>query len=671
MDLPFDISSITEGLFGSGTDTMETNSSGQTILATVAVVLLTTKVFLPTLLDVTGLPPLVVIQRRIRPYLHYAVYGGLGAYRVINLFRNGFVRSNEESMPTARIPLLFDLTYYGLLDSLIQLLHTLRGHISAEFSNVFAPFPGLNRIVIVSIDLCGLVINDVLGIIFLRSTLAVLYTIQHTSLSELKSSSIQSAYEFAAENIPAVKKELAKEEAKTLKSIESSLKDPDRTIITSLPIEKRDDLIVDLQSRARAENQRWKAGKVSGTVYSGEQGHTELLNKVYAAYAWANPLHADVWPSVSQCEGEVISMTANLLNGGDSNVVGATSSGGTESIVLAMRSAKEYFGRKRGIDRPEIVACSTAHAGLDKACDMFGIKLIQFEADQDTFQLRPADVEKAMTRNTILVYSSAPNFPQGVIDPVAELSDLAVRYDVGLHVDSCLGGFVLPFAKKLGYDLPTFDFGCPGVTSMSCDTHKYGYASKGTSVVLFRHKELRRCAYFAYPQWTGGLYATPTIAGSRSGALLACAWASMVSLGEEGYMSRVKQIMKTTQRIAEQVASIPGLHLLGGRPKAMIVCFGSSEFNIYRVGDAMTKRGWSLNTLQRPACLHLCVTLATIPHADAFIHELKSVVAEVRKEGNDGGKESGNAAVYGLAGSLPPGPVATLLKCYTDAVLTP
>ena len=660
MDLPFDISGFSKGLIGVGS-----------VLPTFVAIVVSTRVVLPVLFKVIGLPPLVVLQRRVRPYLHYALYIGLAIYRIIIVIRSASDNGQEgRIMPSAKIPLSIDMTQHGLLDALIQLLHNIRGNMSAELSHMPDSSPSLARVLNILLRFCGIIINDILGIIFLRSTLCALYTIRHASLSELKSSFIQSAYEFAADNIPAVKKELAKEEIKMMKSIEAELKDPKRIITSSLPTEKSEHLITNLEKRAKVENEKWQQGKVSGTVYSGEQEHTELLNKVYAFYAWANPLHADIWPSVSQCEAEVISMTANLVNGGDSSVVGLTSSGGTESIVLAMRSAKEAFGRKRGIDRPEIIASSTAHAGLDKACDMFGIRLVQLEADPVTFQLRPKDVVRAMTKNTILIYSSAPNFPQGVIDPIEKLSELAVRYDIGLHVDACLGGFVLPFAKKLGYELPAFDFGCRGVTSMSCDTHKYGYASKGTSVVLFRNKELRRCAYFAYPKWTGGLYATPTIAGSRSGALLACAWASMVSLGEQGYLTRVGKIMNTTHRIAAQVASIEGLYLLGGMPKAMIVCFGSTEFNIYRVGDAMSKRGWSLNTLQRPACLHLCVTLATIPHEDKFIDELKSVVDEVRKEGN-AGNEEGNAAIYGLAGSLPPGPVATLLKCYTDAVLTP
>ena len=440
MDLPFDISSLTKGLLGKDNNAEpELPQTNLSLLFTLTAIVISTKIILPPLLKLTGLPPLVFLQRQIRPYLHYALYVGLAFYRIISLFKNDLVSTNEDVMPSTRIPLSFDLSYYGLLDGLIELLHIIRGNLSAELSSILSASPtASNRVFIPLVQLCGLITNDILGIIFLRSTLAALYSFQHTSFSDLKSSFIQSAYEFAAENVPAVKKELAKEEVKTMESIESSLKDPNRTITAILPAKKSDHLIADLQKRAKVENEKWQQGKVSGTVYSGEQKHTELLNKVYAMYAWANPLHTDIWPSVSQCEAEVISMTANLLNGGDSNVVGATSSGGTESLVLAMRSAKEYFGRRRGIDRPEIIACSTAHAGLDKACDMFGIKLVQLAADPITFQVWAADVEKAMTRNTILIYSSAPSFPQGVIDPIAELSTLAVRYDVGLHVDTVL-----------------------------------------------------------------------------------------------------------------------------------------------------------------------------------------------------------------------------------------
>jgi sphinganine-1-phosphate aldolase len=219
--------------------------------------------------------------------------------------------------------------------------------------------------------------------------------------------------------------------------------------------------------------------------------------------------------------------------------------------------------------RENLRSCVTAHAAIDKACEILGCRHVRVGYDPETYKLDVAALSAAITSDTIMLYSSAPSFPQGVVDPISTLSDIAVKHDIGLHVDCCLGGFVLPFAKKLGYDVPEFDFTLPGVTSMSCDTHKYGYASKGTSVVLYRHKDLRRAQYFCYPEWTGGLYVTPTIAGSRPGALSAACWASLMAMGEDGFSERIETIMDTTQEIAEAVEGMEGLYLLG-KPKSMV-----------------------------------------------------------------------------------------------------
>lgn len=186
-------------------------------------------------------------------------------------------------------------------------------------------------------------------------------------------------------------------------------------------------------------------------------------------------------------------MTAALVNGGNDSVVGCMTSGGTESIILAVKAHRHYFGNRRGVNHPEIISCETAHAAIDKACEILSIKHIKIPCDPLSFQVRSKDVEAQITSNTIMIYSSAPNYPQGVIDPIEQLSELAVKYGTGLHVDSCLGGFVLPFAKQLGYDIPRFEFSLRGVSSMSCDTHKYGYASKGTSVVLYKNAVSRNC----------------------------------------------------------------------------------------------------------------------------------------------------------------------------------
>ena len=216
-------------------------------------------------------------------------------------------------------------------------------------------------------------------------------------------------------------------------------------------------------------------------------------------------------------------MTAGLVRGGCATVCGCTTSGGTESIVLAVKAHRDLY-RARGVTAPEVLCCVSAHAALDKACDLMGISLIKVPLDTRTYTLCVDSMRRRIGPNTILIYASAPSFPQGTIDPVAALSALAVRHGVGLHVDCCLGGFVLPFARRLGYPVPAFDFSLPGVTSMSLDTHKYGCALKGASVVLYRTPDLRRAQYFCYGAWSGSLYTTPTLAGSRSTGLVAQCW---------------------------------------------------------------------------------------------------------------------------------------------------
>eukprot|EP00544_Gedaniella_sp_CCMP2646_P012986 CAMPEP_0202500582 /NCGR_PEP_ID=MMETSP1361-20130828/33610_1 /ASSEMBLY_ACC=CAM_ASM_000849 /TAXON_ID=210615 /ORGANISM="Staurosira complex sp., Strain CCMP2646" /LENGTH=601 /DNA_ID=CAMNT_0049133083 /DNA_START=44 /DNA_END=1849 /DNA_ORIENTATION=+ len=514
------------------------------------------------------------------------------------------------------------------------------------------------------------VFQDVLGMLLIAATWRFVYCLMHYSLSEWKELLIQTIFEWSQENIPLVKNELNKVKKQTAASVQQIIgKDPNRILTTCLPQDGIDatDILARLSSKGRIENQAWQNGKVSGAVYPAGKEHSQLMHSVYGIYIWANPLHAGIWPTVNQCEGELIAMTANILHGND-ETVGATSSGGTESIVLAIKAHREYYGRKRGIAYPEVICGTTAHAAVDKACELLGIRKVSVEVDPVTFALDPRQIEKRITSNTILIYASAPTFMQGVIDPIEELSDVALKYDVGLHVDACLGGFVLPFAQKLGYDIPKFDFECPGVTSMSADAHKFAYACKGISIVLYRNEELRHAQYFSYAKWSGGLYATPTIAGSRPGALVACAWAALVSMGESGYKRNVTAILKASQAISDGISEIPGIRVLGTQVPTMIVCFDSINMDIYRVGSKMSKRGWELNSLQNPPCLHICVTMNTVPHVQDFVNDLKDSVAQVKLEG-PAAKKSGSAAIYGMAGALPAGPVDELMKSFIDEML--
>jgi sphinganine-1-phosphate aldolase len=330
-------------------------------------------------------------------------------------------------------------------------------------------------------------------------------------------------------------------------------------------------------------------------------------------------------------------------------VCGSVSSGGTESILLAMKTYRDFARATRGVRKPEMVAPVTAHAAFDKASQYFGIKMRKIPVGADG----RADVRaarKAIGRHTIVVVGSAPSFPHGAIDPIGELSELARERGVGFHTDACLGGFVLPWAERLGYPVEPFDFRLPGVTSISADTHKYGYAAKGTSVILYRRPELRRYQYFTATDWPGGLYFSPTFAGSRPGALSAVCWATLVSMGEQGYLQATERILDTAQKIKQGIRSIPELRLIGD--PLWVLAFASDALDIYQVMDRMSERGWNLNGLHKPACVHLCVTLRHTQAgvAEKFIEDLKASVAIARAHP---ATEGGMAPVYGLAGTIP------------------
>jgi len=284
----------------------------------------------------------------------------------------------------------------------------------------------------------------------------------------------------------------------------------------------------------------------------------------------------------------------------------------------------------------------------------------------DDFRADVAATEKAISDNTIVIVGSAPPFPHGLIDPVEELSELARARGIGFHTDACLGGFILPWAEKLGYDVPPFDFRLPGVTSMSADTHKFGYAAKGTSVVLYRGHELRHYQYFTMTDWPGGFYCSPSFAGSRPGALSAACWAAMVSIGEQGYLEAARRILETAAKIKKGIAEIPDLYVIGD--PLFVIAFGSKEIDIYKVMDAMTERGWSLNGLYKPACVHLCATLrhAEPGAAERFIEDLKASVAYVEDNPSVVG---GMAPMYGMANTIPDrGVVADAMKRYMDGL---
>ncbi len=442
-----------------------------------------------------------------------------------------------------------------------------------------------------------------------------------------------------------------------------------------------------VEQLARTEESRWRDGYASGAVYHGDPEHVAFLNRIYAAQSQSNPLHPDLWPSSTKFEAELVSMTAHMLGSAhaapEAPIVGAVSSGGTESIMLAMRAYRDYARARRGIDRPEIVAPVTAHAAFDKAARYFDMPLISVPVD-DGYQADVDALAAAVTDRTAVIVGSAPSFPHGVIDPIPQIAALAAERGIGCHVDGCLGGFILPWAERLGYPVPPFDFRLPGVTSMSADTHKYGYAAKGSSVVLYRGAELRQFQFYKAADWPGGLYLSPTFAGSRPGALSATAWAAMVSIGEDGYLDAARRILQAGSVVREGVAAIPGLRVLGdplwviafaadpGGPAGPAVPAAAgpdqpagAQIDVFQVMEDMGHRGWSLNGLQRPAAVHIAITLRhTLPGvAERFLADLRASVDEVRANPD---VRTGLAPVYGMAGTLPEEAVRDLLGVYLD-----
>jgi len=418
---------------------------------------------------------------------------------------------------------------------------------------------------------------------------------------------------------------------------------------------------------ASAEDHTWRDGFASGAVYHGDPEHVAFLSGVYAAQSQSNPLHPDLWPSATKFEAEIVAMTASMLGASHASseapVVGAVSSGGTESILLAMRAYRDFARARRGIAVPEIVAPVTAHAAFDKASRFFDMPLVRIPVDEG-YRADLRAMAAAISERTAVVVGSAPTFPHGVIDPIPEIAALAAERGVGCHVDACLGGFILPWAERLGYPVPSFDFRVPGVTSMSADTHKYGYAAKGSSVVLYRGKDLRRFQYYTVADWPGGLYLSPTFAGSRPGALSAACWAAMVSIGEEGYLEAARRILTTGARIRDGVVAIPNLRVLGD--PLWVTAFAADDgLDVYQVMENMSHRGWSLNGLQRPPAVHIAVTLRhTLPGvADRFLTDLADSVEEVRA---NPGVSTGMAPIYGMAASLPAEVVHQLLTGYLD-----
>ena len=387
--------------------------------------------------------------------------------------------------------------------------------------------------------------------------------------------------------------------------------------------------VLEAMRAARDHDIKWEQGRVFGLVYHISDEIDNLLKEAFTMFFAENGLNPTAFPSLRKFETEVVAMTAALL-GGDQNVCGNITTGGTESLLMAVKTARDWSRVHRpGIREPEMVLPLTAHPAFDKAAEYFGVRAVHVPVRAD-FRADVEDMRAAITSNTILMVGSAPSYPHGVIDPIRELAALAQEHGLLFHTDSCVGGYMLPFVRKLGYPVPDFDFSVPGVTSMSADLHKFGYAAKPASVVLYRTPELRRHQMFVYIDWPGGIYPSPTMTGSRAGGPVAAAWALMNYLGEEGYLHITDTVMKTAKYLQEGIKAIPGLTVLSD-PEMSVFAIASAKIDVNEVADELELRGWHLDRQHFPACLHMTVNYMHAAVADEFLSDLEAAAGVVRK----------------------------------------
>jgi glutamate/tyrosine decarboxylase-like PLP-dependent enzyme len=403
----------------------------------------------------------------------------------------------------------------------------------------------------------------------------------------------------------------------------------------------RDEVFARLEAH-RAHDVPWRDGRTFAYVYDPGPEAEELIRDAYAMFLGENALDPTVFPSALRFETELVAMAATQLRG-DETVVGNVSSGGTESILLAVKAARDYArARRPGVRQPEMILPVTAHAAFQKAAHYLDVKPVRVPVDGTSFRADPDAVRRAITRDTILLVGSAVSYAHGVVDPIRELGELALEHGLLLHVDACMGGFLLPFFRRLGAPVTDFDFTVPGVTSISMDLHKYAFAAKGASTILYRSDELRRFQIYTCADWTGYSVVNPTMQSTKSVGPLAAAWAILHFLGEEGYLRFARSMLESTRKIVAAIDAHPDLRVLG-RPEMNLVAFTSDRVGVFQVIDEMRARGWYVQPQLAHAGskenIHLSVNPTSERWVDAFLGDLAECVEAARGRPAEAGGE--------------------------------
>jgi len=371
----------------------------------------------------------------------------------------------------------------------------------------------------------------------------------------------------------------------------------------------------------------WRHARTTLYIFNAGEEVREVGRQAYDLFISENALGSLAFPSLARMEADVVGFGLSLLNAPE-GAAGSMTSGGTESILLAVKSCRDRWAALGNEPwKAQIVAPWSAHPAFDKAAHLFGLEVVRVPLRDDML----ADVEAmaaAIGPRTMMLIGSAPCFPYGLIDPIEELGRLAQERDLWLHVDSCVGGYLAPFVRMNGADLPPFDLGVPGVSSISADLHKYGYAHKGASTVLYGSAELYAFQPYRFGDWPNGIMETPTFAGTRPGGAIACAWAVMNFLGEEGYRAKARDVVAAREGIEAGVRAM-GMEVLG-QPQLGITGFRSTEVDTHAVADGMRARGWFSARIQKPQAIHLMLSPAHVETTGAYLADLAEVVEDVR-----------------------------------------
>ena len=409
----------------------------------------------------------------------------------------------------------------------------------------------------------------------------------------------------------------------------------------------------------KSGDSNWVNGRLFSLVFNAGEEIKDFSEKAFTIFINENSLSPFNFPSLLKMENEVVGMMIDLL-GGDNHTAGSFTTGGTESLMVVIKTARDYARyHKPHIQEPELIMPLSAHPSINKAAHYLGIKTVIIPTDNNS-EIDLVALRKAINTNTIMIIGSAPSYPHGIIDPIEEMGKIALEQQIWFHVDACIGGMILPFIKKAGYVLPNFDLNVPGVWSISADIHKYGFVPKGASVILYRDAELRKYQFYIYVDWPGGIYATPSMAGSRSGGPLAASWGIIKFLGQEGFIKLADTAMKTSQKLQEGVRETPGLYVIG-KPQATLFAIASDSVNIYTLGDKMKSKCWHLDYQQKPPSLHMTVMPGHAQIIRSFIADLHETAEEIirSKEKN----ASGEGALYEMLASMPDRQMAKDLTC--------